>query len=211
MTIRKMKYERKLDALRNQIEDIAASFGWNPRDNWIQELKRQLSMMLAYFEEQPASPSTFHQMTYTVYRRLDPRLYTSHDGQTITARYSNDTDPNPLAVFALVRTFPLIGDTTRYPWAGNMVSRVVIGSHETQVFGSYGELLATFKAYGRKMHLGDAFRAYNAQQLIKELLGIEIDISEIALPDMQHLYPEIVLERDINGAIHQKEGQTVRA
>ncbi|HEY0965584.1 MAG TPA: hypothetical protein VGE13_03840 [Candidatus Saccharimonadales bacterium] len=142
-------------------------------------------------------------MTYMVYRWLDPERYmTNLETPLITARYSNSTEPNPLEVFHRVMLCRLDQQD---------IVRIIIGSHQVSVIGSHDSTMVEFDGYGRKMHHSDPFRARNAQQLVEELLGVELEVSAIALPDMQHWYQELILERDECGTWQQKEGQTVRA
>lgn len=76
-------------------------------------------------------------------------------------------------------------------WVGesrlNEVVHVRVGSHEVEFRDIDSNVVVAFFAAGRKMHGTDPFRVCNAQ-IVLGLLGIEISVGELALPDMLGIY-----------------------
>jgi hypothetical protein len=198
MTKSARQQEREVQRLMNQVDAIAASFGWDPSENWVQEIKRQIG----YYEPSGSSRNDIHQLTYTTYRMFDPRTYYS-SGSTpkITARYTAATDPNPLD----------IADRCMYDPRTAEIGKIVVGSHDTTIYDEYGFPMFIFYGFGRKMHYGSAERAEDARQLIKELIGLDMALKNIAVPDMNHFYELLVLTKDTSGAWSVAVGDKVRA
>lgn len=191
--------ERELQMLKDQIDDIAASFGWDPSENWVQEIKRRLG-----FYEPIGSPrNNIHQLIYSTYRQFDPKAYYGHSERTptVNARYTEPTDPNPLDV----------ADRCMYDLRIAEVGKIMVGSHVTTIYDPMGFEMFVFVGYGRKMHLGSAERSENARQLIKELTGLDLALKNIAVPDMNHSYELLVLTKDTSGAWSVAVGEKVRA
>lgn len=97
-------------------------------------------------------------------------------------------------------------------WVGNLnfVSSVLIGSHETAFYDANGDVKVRFYGSGRKMHHDSAFRAYNAQEVIK-LLGIEMSVEQIAVRDLNYLYAPLKFERQDDGSWIHHELAAVQA
>ena len=89
--------------------------------------------------------------------------------------------------------------------------QIEIGSHEMVFKDAHGYPIVRFYAAGRKKHYNDAFRALNAVAIVEHYFGpVSGLIDRIALPDVQHLYPPLVLTDSVNGWM-TSEGQPVRA
>lgn len=117
-----------------------------------------------------------------------------------------DDQPGGLTVFEVVRyllTEERVRATTK---------RIEIGSHEMVFKDAHGYPIVRFYAAGRKMHYNSAHRASNAVAIIRHYFGqIEgVDIESVALPDVQHFYPPLVLTDGANGWM-TSDGQPVRA
>lgn len=136
---------------------------------------------------------------------LDPHLgrhveaYAGHDGaimvKTMASREGSEL------VGAIVKAF--VGHRLIF------VKKVEIGSHETKLIDSTDNIIVAFYGAGRKMHHQRTYRAFNAQQALK-LVGINVSIEEIALPDLRHFYEPLVYELQPGGAWSTHELEAVR-
>lgn len=198
MTNLAREQKQQLQQLKDQIGDIAISFGWDPSESWVMEIKRRLG----FYEPLGSARNDIHELTYMTYKQFDPRYYyTSGRTPKVTARYTEPTDPSPLDIAARCMYDP------RYVKIG----KIVVGSHTTSIYEPCGFAMFVFDGFGRKMHLGSAERSENARLLIRELTGLDLKLEDIALPDMSHFYEQLVIDKNENGAWQVNLGETVRA
>ena len=88
------------------------------------------------------------------------------------------------------------------------IKTVEIGSHETKLIDSTGNVIVAFFGAGRKMHHGDGFRVFDAQVALR-LVGIEASFEEIAMGDGRHFYAPLVYELQPGGAWSMRELEAV--
>lgn len=184
----KMRRSREIVALQMKMPAIASHFGWDPAEEWVQGSIQSLPNW--YMADSLLA------LEYAAWRRFDPDTYWEYATEgaiKISARYDHPHTPSPKQIASLIT----VGCT--HALQVRSIAEIRIGSHETRLFTASGHLMYMFVACGRKMHAGSAFRAANAVQLVRDLIGEELTVEEVAQPDLS-VYNDISFHREPDGS-----------